>query len=752
MGFILKNTSALISTKLTDVGRQKLSEGNFNISYFQIGDSEVLYNKLPVTYNMVDTMVLEPGYNAQNAAGVPESNKQNVKYPYYVDGNGGNTYGIPIMDSVISPIYNTAAMRGFFSADTTSLPTNWSALVSTGYCYTSNFVVEMSSLDGTDTVTISANTCNVNQVTDPVAGDLVTIYYDTITNNCTNDEFMSMSSCYPILTYRVIDYCDGVLTLDRNAPDFTNISLTGVYCRLIVYPSQMTDLYDSYTPLNHYSNDIINFESVCSTDEFDVKIWNMNIPWSETLAGIDSSNFKDYEEFGSVNYLGTKEYLGYMSNSGQTFFVSQTLNSETTDTYFYDSFGTRVNVEPEEQKGIGIIHYTNQTIDLFYGEKFALEPFDSTSPGATGQARNFRLHLPWLMWHKNPECCMGETFWVDPPGFSSFNLCTPKYMQSNKNDDMNTPGLRYYHLWDTNPNPNNNGYPNRVGKVFPDDRIVVIDDEELLAAMSYKSNRNWTLPAPKVFLSTPNTCNSIGSSQGVLTGSNETMYVTYRFSNSSAFTNSLHCNYYIKIEGPNNICNPSDSENVGVRFGGDFPCLTGYSNTFKQGYFGEKIEIICQKVPTGQRPNSDDWRIIDMTDVISGNTVNGYITSDVLTGATFVITKDLYDNAPIYVLDDYITMTTLGNNGIQLNFGDEYYFYGSLETDIQATIYEMVCKVNLSNTQFLTSSNPTWNTTTKPYLTEIGLYDYNKNLMIVSKLQSPVPRQGVQQFVIKLDF
>jgi hypothetical protein len=88
----------------------------------------------------------------------------------------------------------------------------------------------------------------------------------------------------------------------------------------------------------------------------------------------------------------------------------------------------------------------------------------------------------------------------------------------------------------------------------------------------------------------------------------------------------------------------------------------------------------------------------------------------------------------------------------QLNFGDEYYFYGSLETDIEATIYEMRCKVNLSNTEFKISTNPTWNTTTKPYLTEIGLYDSDKNLMIVSKLQSPVLRQGVQQFLIKFDF
>ena len=37
MGYILKNTSALINTRLTDTGRKKLSEGNFNITYFQIG-------------------------------------------------------------------------------------------------------------------------------------------------------------------------------------------------------------------------------------------------------------------------------------------------------------------------------------------------------------------------------------------------------------------------------------------------------------------------------------------------------------------------------------------------------------------------------------------------------------------------------------------------------------------------------------------------------------------------------------------
>jgi len=122
MGYIIKNTSGLINSRLTDTGRKKLSQGNFNISYFQIGDSEVTYNTLPDTYNQFDTMILEPGFNSQNSAGVPESNKQYVKYPYYVSGSQGNTYGIPFMDSKISDVFNTAALRGFFYADLTQDP------------------------------------------------------------------------------------------------------------------------------------------------------------------------------------------------------------------------------------------------------------------------------------------------------------------------------------------------------------------------------------------------------------------------------------------------------------------------------------------------------------------------------------------------------------------------------------------------------------------------------------------------------
>jgi hypothetical protein len=110
MAYNLKNTTGLVNTRITDTGRLKLSQGNFGISYFQIGDSEVTYNVLPDSYTQSTTNILEPNYNSQNSVGVPQSNKQDIKYPFFVDGTNGSTYGIPFMDSQVYGVFNSAAV------------------------------------------------------------------------------------------------------------------------------------------------------------------------------------------------------------------------------------------------------------------------------------------------------------------------------------------------------------------------------------------------------------------------------------------------------------------------------------------------------------------------------------------------------------------------------------------------------------------------------------------------------------------
>ena len=741
MAYIIKNTAGLINTRLTDVGRNNLSQGSFNISYFQIGDSEVNYSAV-TNYNQTNNNILMPAFNAQNDAGSPQSNKQNIKYPYYVSGQEGSTYGIPFMDSQIQSVYNSAGSKGFFLTGGTS--GSWTAQTTSAYTITSNYWVEIDSLSGQSSINVELDVCSPTTGT-PSTNDFVTIFFDA-DGGCGNFE------TYPVLTYKIqsMNPSTGTtgttgytLTLDRAVPNLT--AFTG-NARALIYPSGMTVLYDFVTPAPYWQTDTLNFESPCDvTNRENTLIWNMNIPWSENPAGLFSNSYEDYTNFGSVTYIGTKEYLGYQEPSGQT---------DTSEVYYYNSFDEKIVVKPQEQKAIAIIHYTNQDIDNVYGEKFATVPFDPQNPtDSTGLARHFKLTIPTLMWHKSSASTIGQSFFIDPPGY---NLCTPYYIKSKVNVDMNDPGIRYYHLWDLNPD--DNGNLNRIGKVFPDQEIIIIDDEEVVAALSYKSNRNWTLPAPKLSLLTPNTCFSNNqTATGILTGSTQRMYVTYRLDSvtgsngDSGFTNSLHCNYYSSIIGPDSGCTES-SQNVAVRFGSEFLFLNPSGTTSLTGFSANSFKILCQLVTGDTRPSATAWREIDLTSELTGTTSpDGSLTMSGLTGTTFQINVSNYSSAPIYYLSDYIDLTPNNSPDI-LNFGDEYYFYGNIETDITATIYEMKYLITLGRNQFTNTSNPTWTSGTTSYVTEIGLYDSNKDLIVISKLQSPELRQGIQQYVVKLDF
>lgn len=724
MAYIIKNTSGLINTRLTDVGRRKLSQGNFNISYFQIGDSEVSYMQNP-KFIQTNNNILMPAFNAQNDVGVPESNKQNVKYPFYLSGFDGNTYGIPFMDSAVQQVYNSAGSKGFFTGETDS----WSAQTSSAYTISSNYRLDMSTLTGGTSITLDIDFCAETSGT-PSINDFVVIYYDG--NGGCGDVNTSA-----VLSYKIqdVDPATGTtgttftITLDRPTPTFASGD-----ARVLIYPSGSTVLYDTITPEPFWDTDTINFESPCDVSKREnTPIWNMNIPWSVNPAGLFSNTYENYINYGSITYLGTKEYLGYQNTSGQT---------DTSEVFHYNSFDEKVVVPPNEQKAIAIIHYTNQSIDNVYGEKFATIPFDPQNPtDQTGLARNFKLSIPTLMWHKSTGNTIGETFMIDPP---DYDLCIPYYIRSSKNTDMNDPGIRYYHLWDLNPDDNDN--LNRIGKVFPDQQIVVIDDEEVVAALSYKSNRNWTLPAPKLTLIPPNICDPGVTTTGIMTGDTQVMWVTYRF-DSTGFTDSLHCNYYSKIVGPSTGCTDT-TQNVAVRFGAEFPFLiqSGLS-----GFTATNLKLLCQLVEGSDLPSPTEWREIDVTNLLSGSTVSGYITENGLTGTTFQIDFDNYDSASIYNLSNYLDLPTINETDV-LNFGDEYFFYGNIETDILATIYEMRYLINLNENQFVNSSNPTWLSGSTSYFTEIGLFDSNKDLMVISKMQSPQIRQGIQQVVVKLDF
>jgi hypothetical protein len=735
MSYIIKNTAALINTLVTDAGRKKISQGKFDISYFQIGDSEVCYNCVN-NLDPVNLNVLMPQYNTQNLAPVPQKNRMEIKYPIYLDSTSGSTFGIPFDASYIDSVYNSAAPRGFFNPSTGS-PTNYSAYTSSAYTINPNYVVENTGITSGTVITISGTSINPTVSGTVTPGMFMTLF--------TNGQISPVQNSGPLFTYLVVGVTGdtstgGTITIqvDRQLPNLGTMGMTG-FSQTLFYPSGMTVLYDTETPEPYWENNVINFETNCDVSQRDVLVWNMNIPWTESPAGLFSNAYEDYNYFKSTGYTGSKEYFGYNSNTGQ---------EDTDSTYYYNSFAEKINLSPSDQKSIAIVHYTNQAIDNFYGEKFAQEEYDANNPGGTGQARNLKISIPWLMWHKNSGATIGEEFYTDPSGFTSLNLFEPHYIESKKDPNFNEPGLRYYHLWDTHPNTN--GYPNRVGKVFPDYKMIIFDDDEIVASLNYKSNRSWTLPAPKLGLVTPNTFSGVlGGTAGLLTGNTEVLHLTYIFTNT-AFTQSLHCNYYSTITGNDQSLLPGASD-ILIRFGNEFPFLQD-TYTSPSGFTATGLKLIAQKVPSGTtRPSATAWKEIDITSQLSATTIGGYINSSGITNTTIQLTKSMYDTAGVYNLSNYLNLVPLGSTGLTLNFGGEYLFFGNIQTDIQATIYVMNFLCNLGQTQFFDSSNPTW-TGNNPYVTEVGLYNADKELMVISKIQSPEKRQGIQQYPIKLDF
>jgi hypothetical protein len=83
------------------------------------------------------------------------------------------------------------------------------------------------------------------------------------------------------------------------------------------------------------------------------------------------------------------------------------------------------------------------------------------------------------------------------------------------------------------------------------------------------------------------------------------------------------------------------------------------------------------------------------------------------------------------------------NQPTYLQFGDERFFYGNIQTFIGARIFKTIFDVRVNSSQFDTTTNPTRSTdpSTNPAnirVTEVGVYDTNQSLVCIGKLSKPV--------------
>jgi hypothetical protein len=152
-----------------------------------------------------------------------------------------------------------------------------------------------------------------------------------------------------------------------------------------------------------------------------------------------------------------------------------------------------------------------------------------------------------------------------------------------------------------------------------DQKIVIIEHQELLATLSFKSNRNWTLPKPKLTLVEPGVCTGANLA-GVLAG-DEAIHITYLFQDTNGIT-GLHCEDYATIENTTTTVKdvvfefPKDPNNP---IYSELPYLKNYTEIDGLGYKANSISLLWQKTSINSKPDPTEWSILNVNPFIGTN-------------------------------------------------------------------------------------------------------------------------------------
>lgn len=670
-GYLIDEPTTFINIKLTDEGRRLLSLGKLNFSKAVITDREVNYGiDRTGSYDILNNRILAP---------------KDAQPPFYenLDGTAAVSLIGPQIGSVRQIITASTGSFGFFTGTT-----NTFGIDTTKILGTSRLQYSASTPTGTQEITVLSGGSYF-----PTGGELIYIPWQTPLNSgATITSYDQSMSANPVvgLWYRVFSANSSTYTigLDRNTPNF-NVA-TNQQFDIYFYPFDGPEAYyGSSTTVNP-------------------TLWNLNIVRTSSEVGKDD-NISGYTSYGSIEYNGTKKYLGFSS----------------------------------ETRAIGVVHYTNQGTGNTLSEQL--------------QEGSVVVDIPNVMWHKySASLGAGLTYglrlydYADPTIFDNASNTSYRYLR----DGVSTTS-------------------NVVGRVYHKLKIIVFTDPELLTAISYKSNRNYTLPEPIVGLSTVPKYPLTTSEATGLCQSGKTYFITYITENNSPFVSGtsyghpqgLHCGYVKKIEGQiDSLGNP---QYLTMNFpANSFPYLrnsagmTTYSGT---GWGANRIQMLVNEQNTSSGYDidtvpSDEWKRVSTTygnGIYSGDT--GDLTIDALrvNGYQFVVSREDYTSGSTYTLNsNFYSRADESLSG--LTFGSEDFFFGSINANILATVYKSIITVYAPDTNFNSSQNMSFDYSldTNTYITEVGILDADDNFVAVGKFTRPIKKNSGRYlaFQLELDF
>ncbi len=681
MSYLPQEPITFINIKLTDDGRRMLSLGKLNFAKAVISDREINYGidrvagyQISCSDRILSPKDAQPVLPLANFDGTPPIAFQNI-------------------GSARQIITASTSSTGFFTGSSQ----NWAvdSAQTLGYAKIS---YSASTPDGGLSIKMTGGTYF------PQAGDLMFVLWEPIQNSgktYTTSTVIQSGNPTVALWHRVTSASTGTSTVyvDRNLPNFGATSASS---------SQAVNAF--FYPYNGIQ------EYYGSATTVQTQVWNMNIVSTSSVIGTDS-NISGYTSYGSIDYNGTKQYLGFSS----------------------------------ETRNIGIVHYSNN----FSGNTYAEQLVEGTVV----------LDLPYVMWHNNSSNAGQGMVWglslTDAYGVTVFD---------------NVAGTSYRDLRD-----GSSANSNIVGRVYHKLKIMIITDPELLTALTYKYNRNFTLP-PLTLDSTivPKYPLSVADATGILeTG--YSYYVTYTVENdlsyvsgvSFGYPQTINCNYISKISGVGDI--NGDPQYLKVNFASNgFPFMrngvnmdanSSYSGT---GWAANKVQLLVNKVSNTTYPNmqidnlpTDNWRLIS-NEINGGNGIfsggSGAIDASSLLTSSFIISNEDYVSGSTLSLSGKYSAFTMNANYLQdgLTFGDESFFFGNVKADILATVFKTVLTVLAPDTNFNSTTNPSFNPLldSNTYITEIGVLDANNVLVGVGKPTYPIVKNSSRYlaFQLEIDF
>lgn len=702
MSYIINNSGAFVNIKLTDTGRRKLAEGKLNFTAWGIGDSELNYNREEI----VDNNQTDAQLSGSSMVLRPMDKQPNITSFISVDGfsptNPLTTSQITTLKAIVN---NKAQERGFFSANTNH--TQFVTQMSNEYTVDYGCISNTNITGGTTLYLGTGYTYN--------EGDYVLLKF---TNDTVGTLPISANTVpVPNLWYKIQSTGSTYVVVDRELPNLNSVSANTCF---IIYPGgEVYNAFGQSSTIPYWNSNTLSFDSCCYVSCDDVPVWNMNNVWCENLAGMTGSGINNlvltpnesYEKFGSWSYLGQKyPYFDYSCISALT------LNTNVCDTPG-NSFIDTVS------KSISIIHYTNNTISNYYGEFLFVD-------GSNG--KNVYVYMPDLMYHRRDyPTGSGTTM-----GMNFLASGTTKFIGDTATN------IEYIDLIEDPTLIPAGQTPQIVGKVFPQLKVIVIDDDEIVAAISYKSNRNWTLPPLSA-----NLVSSNNTTPGLL-APQQYMWLTYTFENTSGsgLTTTLPCQKYTIMGN-----NTSTAKDVEFKING--VDLLPYMRKIEDptydglGFSASEFKVLYQIVSGDTRPLADAWKVHDFTSTlitnVSGQTIDPLLLENQNPSANnFKLDISTTSADTTFSIINSLSMAPNVSPEI-LQFGDERFFYGNIDTYIGANVYKTVFKLTISADQFKFTSNPTRSSdplTNPPVIkvSECGIYDSAGDLVMIAKLSKPI--------------